>query len=371
MKVLQLVRALDIGGLEQVVINITKHFEERHQFELFLGCLFFRGTRFDEAKTHIAWVGNPEADNSYLHLPTFIDLVRFLKKYKIDIIHSHNPVPHRYAYFASLFTGIPIVHTKHGRNYPKNKKAVWLNRLYASRSRRIVAVSKDAAKVSIDIEKINPQKVTTIVNGIDTEQFKPRPEVAIDLRRKNGIPDDSFVIGSVGRLAPEKDYLLLLESFAKAFPTNEKVHLLLVGDGSEKSQLLQKAKDLDVENRVHLPGMQKNTEMWYPCMDVFCLTSITEGTSITLLESAAAGLPAVVSDVGGNADIVTHQETGYVINPRNKLSLYGESFKKLFSSKKLRITMGTKAREKIVQCYSLKAMIEGYQRCYTSTCKTR
>ncbi|MCG8526067.1 MAG: glycosyltransferase, partial [Opitutales bacterium] len=294
-RVLQLVQALDIGGLEQVVIDILQGFEDSI-VSGYLGCLSHPGKQANNAKASKTWTGSDKIHSKFLSFEVLRSLIRFLKANKIDIIHSHNPVPHRYAYFASLFTGIPIVHTKHGRNYPKNKKAVFLNRLYTSRTKRIVAVSKDAAQVSTKVEKIHPKKVTTAVNGINTARFQPRPDKAIETRKNKGVSEHSFVVGSVGRLAKEKDYPLLVESFAKAFPDQEGAQLLLVGDGSDKNRILEKAKELGIENRVLLPGMQTETEKWYPCMDVFCLTSITEGTSITLLESAASGVPAVVAD---------------------------------------------------------------------------
>lgn len=369
-KILHLVRALDVGGLEQVVIDLIQGARASRQFDPQLGCLIHAGSRWQQAGVEDGWIGIEEADGTFLHLPTLKSLVRFIKKESIALIHSHNPVPHRYAFFASLLTGIPIIHSKHGRNYPKNPKAVWLNRLYTSKSKHIVAVSQNAANVCLEIEKIAARKVITIQNGVNTEHFKPQPEAKASLRQERNLPPDAFIVGTIGRLASEKDYPLLVRAFAQTFADVEEAHLLIVGDGDQRTIIEELAKKTGVEKRVHFPGMQTDTQPWYRCMDCFCLTSITEGTSITLLESAASGLPAVVADVGGNAEIVSNNESGFVVNPRDNIEQYKNAWQKLYEDPELRHRMGQAARQKILKDYSLTAMSEAYHKLYQKILNT-
>src|SRR5262249_12191526 len=105
---------------------------------------------------------------------TLLRLVRYLRQLKPDILHTHNMNPHSFgALAACLARGCRLIHTKHGRNYPDQWKAVLRNRFSALLTDRVVTVSADSADVARDIERIAPRKVTVIRNGVDLERFSP------------------------------------------------------------------------------------------------------------------------------------------------------------------------------------------------------
>lgn len=367
MIVLHLIQSLDVGGLEQVVVDLVNGTNQTDQGSCHLGCLSHPGSRFDAATPAGTWLGSESVNYRFCNLGILRSLIRYLRQENIQIIHSHNPVPHRYAVLSSLLTGIPVVHTKHGRNYPDDPKAVWLNRLYARFTRKIIAVSADAAKVALDVERVPSSKVVTIVNGVDTDRFSPVDslEEKRRLRRERNIPEEAFVVGSVGRFSPEKNYPLLVRALRELIGKCEHAFLVLVGDGPERDVIEAAVEDANVSDHCLLPGMRDDTGDWFHCMDVFCLSSLTEGTSITLLEAGACGLPSVVTDVGGNREVIS-DGVGGVVCPSGDARQLSLALTQLSIDGAAREHMGGNARHRVESCYSLQAALGKYADVYRS-----
>lgn len=370
--VLQLVRALDVGGLETVVVNLINGLQERSGVTVSLGCLHHTGEYAKRINVDSMWVGGSNTETSFLSLKDLLSLRRFIIQHKVDLIHSHNPVPHRYAAVAHLLTGRPIVHTRHGRNYPGNKRAVWLNRQYARLTREIVAVSDDALAVAKGIEHIPEYRLTLLRNGIDTTQFNPSDqETKRALRQERGIETEAFVIGSVGRLAVEKNYGLLLDAVKRLGQQAPETvaEVVLVGDGACRNELEAMARNELPGIKCHFPGMRSDIHEWISCFNLFCLSSHTEGTSMTLLEAGATGLPAVVTDVGGNSEVVVQGKTGLVVPPKDAEAMVA-AFLRLANDCELRKSMGMAAREHIQNNYSVESMVGKYLLLYKSAIDT-
>ena len=361
-RIMQLVMALEVGGLEKVVIDLIKGLQGVHpEWSLAAGFLSHPGPWAEELAGVTRWCGNPRLHKHFLDVRILGSLVRFLKKEKVDLIHSHNPVPQRYAFFASLLTGIPMIHTRHGRNYPDNRRAVFLNRLYAHRARKIIAVSCDAAQVAQEIERIPAGKVQIIPNGVDTDHFAPPadPDIRQRLRQEKGIPKNHFVIGSVGRLSPEKDYPLLIRSFKKFHCRYPESLLIIIGDGPDRKRLEECAREQNITDFTILPGSQTDILAWLQVFDVFALILRTEGASVSLLEACAAGIPGVVSDVGGNREVIPHQIAGIAIGERTEDN-YADAFLSLAENPRLKMTYSTAARKHVLENYSGKANVVQY-----------
>ncbi len=296
---------MEVGGLERVVCNLCAGLRQR-DIDCYLACLYEEGEWGKNIDVEGCWTGKLGQCSKTSAL---FSLRSYVKTNRIDILHSHNPQPHLWAILVSKLTGRPVVHTKHGRNYPGNSRRVRLNRFLSSFTKRIVAVSRDVADVAVNIEGVPSEKVTVIHNGIDISNLQSERADKTELRKAKGIPPHALVVGSVGRLSHEKNYGLLVEAFGRI--STEGV-LVLVGDGSERKKILSMADKIGIRERIIMPGMRSDVYEWLSCMDVFCLSSVTEGTPLTLLEAGQAGLPCVVTDVGGCAEIVEHGVTGKV-----------------------------------------------------------
>lgn len=374
MRVLQLVRALDVGGLERVVIDLIDGLADRG-VSCHVGCLSHPGTQIDLANKDGLWVGNLGHRS---RLRTLLSLCGYIRREGVDLLHSHNPTPHLFAALAGLLTRTPVVHTKHGRNYPDNPRWVWQSRQFSRMSRAIVAVSQDAADVALHVEKVPLRKVRVLQNGIDVEAYGPevggrRSEIGRRLRQEFGVPGDAFVVGSVGRYSAEKCYPMLVEAFrmfCDGTPEGIQPHLVLVGDGADRGNIEAAVSRLGLTKYVTLTGMSDRVADWLRAMDLFTLSSRTEGTSITLLEAGATGLPLVVTDVGGNREIVDGGNAGILVAPGDP-KLLADAFLELAGDESRRRELGMKARQRVCDRYSVAAMVDGYLDLYAGAVGNR
>ncbi|MBW2021722.1 MAG: glycosyltransferase [Deltaproteobacteria bacterium] len=354
--VLHVVLGLQTGGLERVVLDLITHSSD--DIKMHLVCL-------DEIWDNEDLLIDKCVPWSELHnygrhkLRTIYSLVRFIYRYQINLIHTHNPGPHFYGSIAGRITGIPVVHTKHGRNYQKPYNRFWLNRISGFLSNKIICVSKDVKKVAVNIDKFPAHKLVTIINGVEVNRFAG---VFMDRTKYLGINAD-IVIGNVGRIAWEKDHKTLLEAFSLLKRWGRECHLLIVGDGPMKDECVLLAESMGIQENVSFVGNRKDVPQLLACMDIFALSSVSEGTPLTLLEAMAAELPVVCTSVGGNADIVVDGVTGLVVPARDPYSL-AKSLDMLILDKTMRVTMGGKGSERVRKEFSIKKTVNEYEALY-------
>ena len=373
LNICHVVPSLEVGGMERVVVDILKHHSADDRGLLF--CTDKKGDFFD--------IMDVPRECAFREHPLFVVnwsvvnlLINFIRKHSVDVIHAHNHVAHLYSVLASLVTGKPVVLTIHGQGVFDTWRTLWLRRLLSARTDVVVAVSDNVGALMQARRIVSPLKVKVIRNGIDLKQAE-KINQDMDggaLRRKLGIPEDAFVIGSVGRFASEKNYPLLIHSFARLFagPKGPKgsenanhPFLILIGDGTERGKIDAVIRKSGVGDHVLLPGMQKfeDIPMWLKCMDVFCLSSMSEGTPITLLEAGALGLPSVVTNVGGNSEVVQDGVTGLIVPSGDEAEL-AAALEKLAQNAGLRQAMGKAAMNRIRSLYSMEQMMNGYTTLY-------
>ncbi|MEZ5591627.1 MAG: glycosyltransferase [Gammaproteobacteria bacterium] len=146
--------------------------------------------------------------------------------------------------------------------------------------------------------------------------MKPEPpldKTKAQLRREFGFDTDQFVVGTIGRFDPIKNFPLLIHSLAQASQTLPQLRALLIGNGPVFKEVRQLIGELGLANRILLTGYRDDAKKLIKCLDLFVLSSFSEGTSMALLESIAAGVPVVVTAVGGNPEIVLKEQTGWVV----------------------------------------------------------
>ncbi len=257
---------------------------------------------------------------SFLDLRVLWPLVRQLRRKRPDVLHCHLLRANLYGRIAARLAGVAtVINTIHGVDEymigrdPLARAVRLVERLSAGWVSQYVAVSEDARHAVIKHLKIDPGKITTILNALDLTAFQQHRAKGLAARAALGLDPDAVVVGSVGRLAPLKNYASLVRwtgKLAAAFP---QVRLLIIGDGEERQALESLIAELHLQDRVRLPGFQADIPRILPALDIFAFPSLSEGLSIALLEAMAAGLPCVVMDVGGNPEAVVDGQTGYVV----------------------------------------------------------
>jgi glycosyltransferase involved in cell wall biosynthesis len=292
---------------------------------------------------------------------TLFRLTRRLSTLRPDVLHTHNPTPHLFGSLAGRLLGVPaIVHTKHGRNYPDRFRAVSVNRLASALTHTIVPVSDDAACVARQAEGVAPRKLTVIRNGIDLEKF-PLPAPRGAATGKHAI--------HVARLNPVKDQKTLLQAIRFVVRVEPNFRLDLVGDGPAATELLALRDELSLGDCVHFLGYRQDVSSLLAGADLFLLSSLKEGISLTLLEAMATGLPIVATDVGGNREVVAHGETGLLVPPRSPEALAGAILSLIQDPNRAR-AMGTAGRRRVEDHFDLRQVVATYEELYRS-CLTR
>jgi glycosyltransferase involved in cell wall biosynthesis len=218
-------------------------------------------------------------------------------------------------YYASSH-GLPSVLTVHqvyaGRHWDQWQRRQLMRGF--SRLLGIQCVSRAAAEGFMEAfgQFLSPLAVPAVIyNGVDLDRFRPpTPAERRNARGRLGIPEESFVIGTVCRLDPMKGVVQLLETFTRVARRNPRLRLVFVGGGGLKESIAEMAATAGLGDRVQLVGHQEDVAPYLWALDLFALFSRVEGFGVATAEAMAIGLPVLATDVAGTREVVTHGETG-------------------------------------------------------------
>ncbi|HEY2850580.1 MAG TPA: glycosyltransferase [Gemmatimonadaceae bacterium] len=292
------------------------------------------------------------------------DVVRALRATRPDVVHVHTGAWPVGAYAARL-TGVRgVVYTEHGREHHDPLVARIQDHVASRMTTRIACVSERLRGYLIRELRVRPEKAITILNGVDTEVFAPGPKSA-ELRESLDIPADALILGSVGRLEPVKAYARLVAAYARLRETDfgQPLVLVIFGEGSDRAAIEREVDRLGVRDGVRMPGWTDHPADAYRLLDVFAMTSKSEGMSVSLMEAMACGVSPVVTDVGSNAEVLGTRLDAQTI-AETETGEFDEAVRKLLVSPELREQVGTLARRNAVAEHSLSRMLSEYERVY-------
>lgn len=355
---------MGIGGTEQVIRQLVINLSS-DEFENQIVCI---DGYVGELGRMVESAGIPVS--SFKRQPGFDwALVRSLRQKilsdSVNVVHCHQYTPWVYGWLASLGTSAKIILTEHGRFYPDRYryKALLINPFIALFTHRIAAISSSTRDALSRYEFIPKAKIRVVYNGIAA--FEPMPDEVFSLKQKLGIPNGHFVMGTVARLDPVKNQSMMLEAFAKVLKHHADSWLLMVGDGAERKKLEAITQDLGIEERVIFVGFIDQPAAHLAAMDLFLLTSNTEGTSMTLLEAMSMGIPTIATNVGGNSEIVETGITGVLV-PKGDVDALATSIEELIADPQLMSKFGKSARQVFFDRYSVASMVGNYKKLYLS-----
>jgi glycosyltransferase involved in cell wall biosynthesis len=227
----------------------------------------------------------------------------------------------------------------------------------------VVAVSAPLADRLRQHVVARPDRVRVVYNGVDTDALRPGGRRS--LRAEWGIGPDTRVIGSVGRLEPIKGYDVMIDAFARyrALPGAPSAVLAIAGDGQERARLEERARTEGIEAEIRFLGWRDDLSHLLAGFDIFALTSRSEGTSVSLLEAMSAGLCPVVTDVGGNADVLG-PELAHRLVPSESPDRIAEGWADALRSDPARSRDAASARRRVEERFSLQAMVAAYESIY-------
>jgi len=289
---------------------------------------------------------------------------RFCRVHGVEVIHSHGYKSNIYSYLANRALGIRLVTTCHNWIDSGSKMSLYtkLDKFFLRKFDSVVAVSDDVKRQLLEAG-IRPEKLRVIGNGIQAEKFKTVDGTAEKVRKSLGIPAGALVAGTVGRLSPEKAHDLLLKAAAEVCAKRDDCFFLLVGDGPQRASLEELARSLGINKRVVFAGRRSDIPEVLSAMDLFVLSSLTEGQPMALLEAMAAGKPSVSTRVGDVPKILKEGEAGLIVPPSDSGAL-ADAMLRVFADQALAARLSANALRTVKEEYSSSRMAAEYRACY-------
>jgi glycosyltransferase involved in cell wall biosynthesis len=273
------------------------------------------------------------------------------------IVCTHGYLPDILGFIATRRLPCRIMAVAHG--YTAKSRSVkayeWIAVRLVRRFDHVVVVS-GALRERLVKSGVPAKRVTTIRNAVGRIEPLPRAEA----RERLGLPAEGFVVGSVGRLSPEKGHRFLLQASASLSREGVTHTVVLCGEGPHLEALRAQRSQLRLGDMVVFVGHREDVESVLSAFDVFALPSLTEGIPVALLEAGGAGLPAVASAVGGVPEVIVGDETGILVPPGDGEAL-ASAIKRLHDDPGLGRRMGEAAQARILREFSREAQVLRYR----------
>jgi glycosyltransferase involved in cell wall biosynthesis len=256
---------------------------------------------------------------------TFFRLLYLFWKEKPQIVHTHTFKAGLVGRLAAWLTGVPIiVHTYHGHllsGYWSSLTTTLVSAVekgLATITTSLLAVSSLVAEDLISAGVVPKEKIRVVELGFDIEKMEMELLTAPSLRSDLGLGPEHELVGIVGRLVPVKAVDLFLRSLAPLLEERPRLHLAIVGDGSEGAALRELGRSLNAD-RIHFCGWRRPVTSDLRDLDLCVCSSKNEGTSVSIIESVIAGVPVVCTRVGGMADLLDHGGWGTLVDYDEKI----------------------------------------------------
>ncbi|UPG87728.1 glycosyltransferase [Luteibacter aegosomatis] len=364
MNITHFVENLNRGGLERMVLDLVKT-QHAQGDAVQVVCLYERGTLASELDA----LGIPVhacGKRDGLDLRALGRARAHLLDHRTEVLHTHNAVAHYQAVLASAGMGIrQVVNTRHGMGAARRPgRREWLFRRAMRATDAVVAVCEAAREDAIRRGIAPANKTCVVPNGIALDHFELASDTMHErLARMINVPVGTRILGTVGRLNWAKDHASLIRAFRIVRRNHHDTALVIVGDGELRDTLRACAFDEGVAGSVHFLGDRNDVRELLQGMDLFVLSSVTEGYSMALLEACATGLPIVATDVGGNAEIVRDRRTGRIVPPSDP-TLLAEAMLDMLHGSQQASGLGRAARAWVETHGSLDVMAARYGQLY-------
>lgn len=362
-----------VGGVARSVDAFTRAYRKRGHRVLVVAPAFPDTPEEEEDVVRIPAIQNFNGSDFSVMLPIPGYLDSALERFQPEIVHSHHPfLVGTAALRAASLRGCPIVFTHHtmyeqythyvpGDSPALQRFVVHLSTSYANLCDRVFAPSESIAEVLKRRGVRVPVEV--IPTGVVLEQFS-RGDGA-SWRQRLGIPREAFVIGHVGRLAPEKNLHFLAQAVACAMRGRRDVHFLAVGAGPSASEIQRVFEAAGLADRLHLPGALVMPELAdaYHAMDVFAFASLSETQGMVLAEAMAAALPVVAVDAPGAREVVVDGFNGYLL-PTVDVAAFAGALRGVMALNRQQRMAWTEAVANTARRYAMERSVEAALRVY-------
>ena len=390
-KVLRILNRFNVGGPTYNATYLTKYLSDEYETKLI-------GGEKDDSEASSLYMANdlgiqPEiiyemrrSIDPIQDWKAYQEIKTIIKKYNPDIIHTHASKAGAIGRLAAISCKVPvIVHTFHGHvfhgyfNPVKTRIYKTVERYLAKKSSAIVAISDLQKKELSTIHKIvEVDKISVIPLGFDLTPFTENTEEKrTSFRTKFGIKDNELAIGIIGRLVPIKNHQLFIKAAEHVKKnSNTPVRFVIIGDGESKKDIQELcfASGLSFHDgtsndaEVIFTSWIKKIDWALAGLDIVCLTSLNEGTPVSLIDAQAAGKPIVSTEVGGIKNVVLPNESAFLSSVENE-TLFLENLMQLVDNQKLRNTMAGCGTAMVMEKFSYQVLVKNMETLYSRLLK--
>lgn len=357
-RVLNLIDTGGPGGAETVFLQTATRLDTgRFQSIAVVGSMGWLAQQFRE-RGAIPYIAPAEGKFNVRYLSK---LLRLARKHRSHVIVAHLYGSAVYASIAGMLLSVPVVSVLHGQSdVPRAERLASLKAAIVRRgSRKVVFVSERLEEHLRPRLGLTGAQCIVIPNGVDTDVFRPFRDRS--LRVELGLSDDTLLVGAIGNVRAEKAYEVLLQAALNLIDRSRRFHFVIVGyrDNALGGKLTQLSRDLGIERHVTFLDLRSDVARILNNLDVFVLSSQTEGFSIACIEAMACGIPVVATQSGGPEEIL-EGEAGILVPTGDPESL-GVAIERVVSSKDFATTLTSKAMQRVHERYSLTTMLSRYE----------
>lgn len=387
-KVLRILNRFNVGGPTHNATYLTKFLSPEYETKL------IAGRKLDSEATseyilkkyninYFILENMSRSLNPIKDLRAFIEIRKIIKEYKPDIVHTHASKSGALGRLAAISLRVPIIlHTFHGHVFHsyfgklKTYFYISIERFLAKKSNAIIAISNlQKDELSNDFRICSPDKISVIPLGFDLDKFQNNiNEERILFRKEFLLSDDVVAIGIIGRLTAIKNHELFIRSIHQVLPKiKEQIKVFIIGDGEDRDGLINLSENLNIpystlnkKNKnplIHFISWRSDMTSVYAGLDIVALTSLNEGTPVTLIEAQAANKPIVSTDVGGVRDILIEDKTG-LISDSQDMDGFVKNLKELIENKDLRDSMGAAGYANVSEKFSYRRLVSDVKSLY-------
>lgn len=301
---------LDVGGAEKMFVELVTRLDRR-LWEPRVFCLSNRGKLVERLMAENISVVCFDV-KTIRQISVFWKLAAELKHFRPALIQCFLYHANLVGRIAAWWAGIPLVICGIRVAERRSRLRLWLDKLTQGLVAHNVCVSQAVADFSVDLGRLSRKKVSVIPNAVEFDSFSGAKPLD---RSTLGISADVPVVLFVGRLDPQKAPFVLLEAFKRLLVRHPNWRLLFVGDGVLRGPMNEWIAENELSNSIHLTGWRADIPGLLKTANCLALPSLWEGMPNIVLEAMASGLPVVVSQVEGTAELIQHGETGLLVKP--------------------------------------------------------
>jgi sugar transferase (PEP-CTERM/EpsH1 system associated) len=377
MKICVVVPRLTGGGISQCVVDLTNGLVDAGLHPIVV-CLERMGYVAEKICSRDVKIIGPLKRRGNDPAAPF-RLAAILKEHRSDVVHCHNWGGLVDTVLAAKLAGMtPVLHTQHGLDYGfkdspdhlRSRLRTVLKSLACRGVARVATVSQEVAQMVTREWRVPASRVSVVHNGVRVPPPDEGHEVRARWRHELGVDESDILIGTVATFRPVKDLHTMLEAMSLVAKETSRARLVLLGTGPLKQDLEAAVERLGLGAVVRFPGWRRDASQLLPALDVFVLSSLSEGISLALLEAMAAGVPVVATGVGGNPEVIREPSCGVLVPPRSPREL-AHAILSLIDDSTRRGELSVGGRRRVEAAFSLKRMVKDYVGLYTSIMSTR